>query len=65
MTYADIVKHLKKLPGIVYGLVLIIAFFGLTADYFLTFMNLMNILKHASVLIVVSLGTTLDAESIF
>lgn len=59
MTYADIVKHLKKLPGIVYGLVLIIAFFGLTADYFLTFMNLMNILKHASVLIVVSLGTTL------
>lgn len=65
MTYADIVKHLKKLPRIVYGLVLIIAFFGLTADYFLTFMNLMNILKHASVLIVVSLGTTLDAESIF
>ncbi|MCG1011593.1 ABC transporter permease [Tepidanaerobacter sp. GT38] len=59
MTYAKIIKQLKKLPGIIYGLVIIIAFFGVTADYFLTFMNMMNILKQASVLIVVSLGMTL------
>ena len=38
---------------------IIIAFFSITADYFLTFINMMNILKHASVLIVVSLGMTL------
>jgi len=59
MIYTNMIRYLKKLPGIVYGLVIIIAFFSVTADYFLTFLNMMNILKHASVLIVVSLGMTL------
>ena len=59
MILYNIIRLLKKLPGIVYGLTIIIVFFSVTANYFFTFVNMMNILKHASVLIMVSLGMTL------
>jgi len=59
VSYKSIKNKVKKLPTIVYGLAIVIVFFAITADYFLTFLNLMNILKHAAVLIIVSLGMTL------
>ncbi|WP_286680223.1 ABC transporter permease [Tepidanaerobacter sp. EBM-49] len=59
MSVHDSRKYLRKIPGIVYGLFLILIIFSLTADYFFTFLNLMNIAKQASVLMVVSLGMTL------
>lgn len=52
-------KVTGKIPGVLYGLLLIGAFFSLLAPGFFSAYNLQNLLKDCSILIIVALGMNL------
>lgn len=49
----------KRIPGIAYGIIALVLFFQIANSNFLSFMNINNILKNASILTIVSMGATL------
>mgnify|MGYP005749013561 FL=1 len=52
-------KILGKIPGVLYGLILIMAFFAVMAPGFIGIYNLQNLLKDCSILVIISLGMNL------
>ena len=52
-------KAIGKIPGVLYGLVVIGAFFAVLEPGFLGAYNLQNLLKDCSILIIISLGMNL------
>lgn len=55
----NIKKVIGKIPGVLYGLILIAAFFAVIAPGFFSAYNLQNLLKDCGILIIVSLGMNL------
>lgn len=55
----NIKKVIGKIPGVLYGLILIAAFFAAIAPGFFSAYNLQNLLKDCGILIIVSLGMNL------
>lgn len=52
-------KRIKKIPGIFWGILLASLLFSLAAPGFTQLANLENILKNASILMIVAIGMTL------
>ncbi len=55
----SIFRKIKRLPGVLWALVALIVFFGISGKGFFTAYNLINICKQGSILVIVSMGTTL------
>lgn len=54
------VKHmLSKIPGVLFGVIGVFAFFAVFADGFVSMYNVSNLLKDCSLLVIVSLGMNL------
>lgn len=56
-------QRLKKIPGLMWGAIIIVIIFAVTAPNFIQVRNLQNILENSAVLLIVSLGMTLTILS--
>ena len=52
-------KYSTKVPGILFGIIAVMIFFGLMSNAFLTIRNFQNILSNTAILLIVGIGMTM------